>query len=407
MLNTENSQSQSNRNLSIDKPEENPESSTIKNSPEIFDKESIYHCSELGLSGGGIETYVASLQHQGQEGVSSKIIKSLNNIDQRQFKLLHVHSPEILLQLKGECPAVFTVHNHSIYCPSGTQYLSAQNKICQRNYSVLGCMWGKAVDACGSRRPVRVYDELSGAYFLQQTLKSIPITVIANSEYVRQQLLKHGIPAEKTITLRYGTLATRTKAAPLTQEVHNNNRILFAGRIVPDKGLEWLLKTLTYVDERVQLDIAGDGWDKPRLEKLAEKLGLNNRIVWHGWCDSDKMNKLYEQCFAVIFPSVWPEPAGLITLEAYARYRPVIASAVGGIPEHINNGETGILVAASDIKQLADAINELHCNYHKSRLMGERGHDLLMEEFTMDTHVKRLQRIYEKAIDSFHRINNK
>ena len=403
MLNTHNPQSQSSRNISIS----NPESNNIKSSPEIFDKESIYHCSEVGLSGGGIETYIASLLSRGQQSVSSHVIKSLNNIEQRQFKLLHVHSPEILLQLKGECPAIFTVHNHSIYCPSGTQYLSAQNKICERGYSLIGCTWGKVIDGCGSRRPVRIYNELSGAYFLQETLKSIPITIIANSEYVRQQLIKHGIPAEKTVTLRYGILPSRAKTAPLTQEVHNNNRILFAGRIVPDKGLEWLLKTLLHVDKHVQLDIAGEGWDKPRLEKLAKKLGLTNRIVWHGWCDTDKMNQLYEQCFAVIFPSIWPEPAGLITLEAYARYRPVIASAVGGIPEHVRDGETGILVAGNDIKQLADAINELHSNFHKSRLMGEKGHDLLTQEFTLDAHINKLQIIYEKTIDSFHRRNNK
>jgi glycosyltransferase involved in cell wall biosynthesis len=59
------------------------------------------------------------------------------------------------------------------------------------------------------------------------------------------------------------------------------------------------------------------------------------------------------------------EPAGLITLEAYARYRPVIASAVGGIPEHLRDGETGILVPINDIKQLAAAITELSTSYEK------------------------------------------
>jgi glycosyltransferase involved in cell wall biosynthesis len=400
MLNTENPQPQSSQAY----PVSFSASNITKNYTELFDKESIYHCSNLGLSGGGIETYVASLLQNGQPGVSPRLIKSMDNIDQKQFKLLHVHSPEMLLELKGECPAILTLHNHSIYCPSGTQYLTAQHKICERNFSVFGCLWGKAIDGCGSRRPKRVYDELSGAYFLQKALKSIPITVIANSEYVRQQSIKNGIPAEKTVTLRYGTLAGQTKAAPLTQEIHNNRRILFAGRIVPDKGLEWLLRTLLHIDKSIQLDIAGEGWDKPRLEKLATELGLNNRIVWHGWCDTEKMNQLYEQCFAVIFPSIWPEPAGLITLEAYARYRPIIASAVGGIPEHIHDGETGILVPASDIKKLAAAINQLQSDYHQSRLIGQKGHDLLIKEFTMDTHVKNLQQIYEITIDSFHKI---
>jgi glycosyltransferase involved in cell wall biosynthesis len=137
------------------------------------------------------------------------------------------------------------------------------------------------------------------------------------------------------------------------------------------------------------------------LEQLAHKLGINNRITWHGWCDSDKLNQLYEQCFAVIFPSIWPEPAGLVTLEAYTHYRPVIASAVGGIPEYLQDGETGILVPANDIKMLAEAITDLSCDYHKCRRMGEQGYALFMQEFTMDTHVKHLQKIYENTISEF------
>jgi len=68
------------------------------------------------------------------------------------------------------------------------------------------------------------------------------------------------------------------------------------------------------------------------MEKLVNQLGLNNRVTWHGWCNSERMDVLYQQCFAIIFPSVWPEPAGLITLEAYARYRPVIASKLVEFP---------------------------------------------------------------------------
>ncbi|WP_017316827.1 glycosyltransferase [Mastigocladopsis repens] len=79
----------------------------------------------------------------------------------------------------------------------------------------------------------------------------------------------------------------------------------------------------------------------------------------------------------------------------------MIASAVGGIPEQIRDGETGILVPAHDSQKLAEAITELYTNYHKSRRMGEQGHALLMQEFTMDIHVKNLHTIYEKTIYDF------
>ncbi|MFN6535889.1 MAG: glycosyltransferase family 4 protein [Nostoc sp. EkiNYC01] len=369
---------------------------------EIFAENLIYQCSNFEVGeGGGVETYLASLFEHRSPDISDRVIKSLNNVDQSQFKLLHLHSPDLLLQLTGECPTVFSVHNHSLYCPSGTKYLAGQQTICDRNFSYLGCTWGKLVDKCGSRKPLRTVREIQGTQKFLDVLKKIKVTFIANSEYVRQQLIKNGIPAEQTVTVHCGISVPQTPTAPLSLEVHKNQRILFAGRIVSDKGLEWLIKTLIHTDPQIQLDIAGEGWERPRLEKLANTLGLNHRITWHGWCDRHKINQLYQQCFAVIFPSVWPEPAGLVTLEAYARYRPVIGSAVGGIPEHLRDTETGILVPSNDIKQLAQAINYLSKDYQKSREMGKQGHALLMKEFTMNYHVNNLQTIYAKTIAEF------
>ena len=369
----------------------------------VVDKNLIYLCTDVDIStGGGLETYVSSLLKYGMPEISSHVIKSLEGIPQSQFKLLHVQQASLLRQITGECASIFTAHNHNPYCPSGTKYLSASGVCCTRSMSVVGCTWGRLVDGCGSRRPQKIINNLSSSYSLLGKLKELRVPVIANSDYVREQLISNGLPPKQTVTLRCGIPISSSATAPLTREIHQNQRILFAGRIVPDKGLEWLLKALAKTDSPIHLDIAGEGWDRPRMEKLVNQLGLNKRVTWHGWCNHEKIDGLYQECFAVIFPSVWPEPAGLITLEAYARYRPVIASAVGGIPEHLRDGETGILVPINDIKQLAAAITELSTNYQKSRCLGEQGYALFLKEFTMDIHVNRLQKIYEKTIDDFH-----
>lgn len=361
----------------------------------------LYACSDIS-TGGGFQTYVSTLVNYGIPGVSKDVITSLEGVDQSQFKLLHVQEEMALINITGECPSIFTAHNHTPYCPSGTKYFPTSEQCCTRSMSVLECTWGHLIDGCGSRRPQNIVHKISSSYRLLGKLKKLRIPVIANSDYVREQLIKNGLPAEQTVTLRCGTSIPKRVTAPLTLEIHQNQRILFAGRIVPDKGLEWLLKALAKTDSPVHLDIAGEGWDRPRMEKLVDQLGLDNRVTWHGWCAQEKMDALYQQCFAVIFPSVWPEPAGLITLEAYARYRPVIASAVGGISEHLCDRETGILVPASNIQQLATAITELSTNYQKSHRLGEQGHALFLKEFTMDIHVNKLQKIYEKTIDDFH-----
>jgi glycosyltransferase involved in cell wall biosynthesis len=362
----------------------------------------IYHCSNFHIGGnGGVETYLGSLLENRPPNVSNYVIQSLQHLDQTQFKLLHIHSPDLLLQLTGECPAIFTVHNHSLYCPSGTKYLSSQQTVCQHNFSYLGCLWGKLSAQCGTRRPGRVIGEFQHTQGVLKICRQLKVTFIANSHYVRTQLINHGVPPDRTVTLHCGISLPKTATNPLSLEVHKNQRILFVGRIVPDKGLEWLLKTLVHTQPQIHLDIAGEGWDRPRLEKLANSLGLTQRITWHGWCQTDKLNRLYQECLAVIFPSIWPEPAGLVTLEAYAHYRPVIASAVGGIPEYLQEQETGILVEANDVHKLAAAIDELATNYPKGYNMGTRGHALLLDKFTIDAHKQNLQEIYEQTIVDF------
>jgi glycosyltransferase involved in cell wall biosynthesis len=351
--------------------------------------------------GGGVKTYVDSLLDYSIAGVSNYPITSLKDIDQNKLKLLHFHDADMLREFRGECPAIYTLHNHKPYCPSGTKYLKASQSCCDREMSPLACTWGHLVDNCGSRRPQNIFQNLQESRWQLDTLKKLKVCVVTNSDYVRRQLVGNGLPLEQTLTLRYGIAIPKADAQPLSREIHKHQRILFVGRIVPDKGLSWLLKALKLSNPRIQLDIAGEGWAQPQMQKLVEQLRLSDRITWHGWCSGQKLDALYHQCFCVIFPSVWPEPAGLITLEAYAHYRPVIASAVGGIPEHLRHGETGILVPANDIKQLSSAINELSTNYQKSRQIGEQGHAWFLEEFTLEVHVERLQKIYEKAVSSF------
>jgi glycosyltransferase involved in cell wall biosynthesis len=367
----------------------------------------IHHCySGFPHEEGGVTTYIKSLLSQRSSDVSDRVVTSLKDIDQSQFKLLHIHRGDLLEELSGECPVVYTLHNHNAYCPSGTKYLAERKVCCDRNMSYVGCTWGHLVDGCGSRRPGNIVKNLQRAYQEIEILNKLKVKVVTISEYMRKQLIANGLPREQSINLYHGSSVSKSIAEPLTQEVHNKQRILFVGRIVPDKGLGWLLKAMTKVHEQIKLDIAGEGWEKPQLEKLAMELRLSNRVSWHGWCDQEKLDRLYRQSFAIIFPSVWPEPAGLVTLEAYRHYRPVIASSVGGIPEYLCDGKTGILTPLNNIEQLATSINLLGKNYYTSREMGKAGNLLLKDgsKFSLKSHAFKLQDIYSQAISNF--LNN-
>ncbi|PZO39233.1 MAG: colanic acid biosynthesis glycosyltransferase WcaL [Pseudanabaena frigida] len=366
----------------------------------------VQHCATGASSGGGIKSYVDGLLASCPDMYDRELITSLANINQSQCTLLHIHDAGLLESLTNQCSAVYTLHNHNIYCPSGSKYFPTSETVCDRKMSVLGCTWGHLVDGCGSRRPQKIVANLKRAYSEIETIRRLGITAIANSDYVRSQLIANGLPASQVVTLRCGIVNPQTNHVPLERAVHDRQRIFFAGRIVPEKGLDWLLRVMSKLDKRIQLDIAGEGWAMPQVCQLVEDLQLSDRITWHGWCQGDKLESLYRQCFAVIFPSVWPEPAGLVTLEAYARFRPVIASAAGGIPEHIQDGKTGILVAPNNVQQLAAAITDLANDFDKARAIGISGNTLFHEEFTLAIHAQRLRQIYDLAIAQFHQKNS-
>ena len=363
----------------------------------------VQHCSGGISSIGGIESYLNGLLTSLPDMYDQELVKCLDDFDQSQSTLLHIHDAKILKFITNECPAVYTVHNHNFYCPSGSKYLQGQAKVCDRKMSVFGCTWGHLIDGCGSRRPEKIIGNFRRAYSELETIKKLGITVIANSDYVRSQLIVNGLPASQVVTLKYGIAAPQSNHIPLDKYTHTRQRIFFVGRIVPEKGLDWLLRTMPLLDAGIHLDIAGEGWAMPQVRQLAESLNISDRITWHGWCQKEKLEDLYRQSFAVIFPSVWPEPAGLVTLESYARFRPVIASDVGGIPEHVQAGKTGILVEPNNTQKLAAAITDLANDFDKAREIGIAGNALFHSEFTLAIHAQRLAEIYELAISKFHK----
>jgi glycosyltransferase involved in cell wall biosynthesis len=367
-------------------------------------KKLIHHCYSNfpTLDDGGMATYVRSLLNERSPNVSPTVLSSLKNFDQSQCLLLHVHGRPPLQELTGECPVVYSHHNHSSYCPSGTKYLATSKSQCDRNMSILACTYGHVVDRCGSLRPQNILRNLRGSFHELELLKQLKILVIANSDYIRTQMIANGFPSEYVMTLKLGIPSPQTPSQPLTHEIFQRRRILFVGRLIPEKGVEWLLEALAQMSSPVYLDIAGEGWAKPRLEKRVRQLGLQKWVTWHGWCSREKLDHLFSQCFTVVFPSVWPEPAGLVTLEAYAHHRPIIASAIGGIPEYISNGKTGQLVQSNNVSDLVEKITDFSLNFDKSRTMGEMGYQQLQQEFLMESHVHQLQKIYEKAVFLFH-----
>lgn len=309
-------------------------------------------------------------------------------VAQEALDVLHVHKPLATVPPPA-LPILRTLHDHTANCPSGTRHLARSETPCDRVSTLATCTWGHLVDGCGSRRPQTIRDNFARIRRERRTLKTV--TMHAISAHVKTRMVADGYDAEQIHVLHSPAPSVPPSYTPPPQE--GTPRFLFLGRIVPEKGLAPLLRALTAVAPSVVLDVAGDGYQKPAMETLCSRLGLDDRVTFHGWVGPDRAHELMTNARAVVFPSLWNEPAGLITLEAAAAGRAVIASRAGGIPEYASD-EYALLLRPGRTAALAGAISHLATHYDDAVELGQCGRRTVAEQFDMDSFLSGLDAIY-------------
>lgn len=175
---------------------------------------------------------------------------------------------------------------------------------------------------------------------------------------------------------------------PLSQK---ENKVLFVGRLLPHKGVDYLIEA---IPGHIELDIVGPVYDQEYYERL-RKLAFGKNINFlHGLTDEEIAYK-FATSSVFVFPSVYEnELFGLVILEAMASGCAVIGTNVGGIPEVIIDKETGFLVAPKDQVALREKIEYLIKNPQKAREMGKAGRMRVEEMFTWDLVAKRCLKAY-------------
>jgi glycosyltransferase involved in cell wall biosynthesis len=177
-------------------------------------------------------------------------------------------------------------------------------------------------------------------------------------------------------------------------------RLLCVGRLIPIKGHIVLLRAFAQARQRVpslRLDIAGRGPLEPALRALAKELGVGDAVRFLGYVAP--IQRAIEDAAAVIVPSMG-EGFGMVALEAMERARPVIAAAIGGLGELVEDGVTGYLVPAGEAEPLADALVRLTSDLPKAAEMGTAGRRRALEQFLQERCTDRTELLYRARLGS-------
>jgi glycosyltransferase involved in cell wall biosynthesis len=137
--------------------------------------------------------------------------------------------------------------------------------------------------------------------------------------------------------------------------------------------------------------------DRSYLGDLATASAGDHRIVFHGAVTYTETIDFYRRATMLVFPSVWNEPFGMPTIEASACGLPVVSTYSGGIPEIMQDGQTGLLVERGDVRELALAISRILDNPALARAMGEAGRTRAIAHFSWNAISGRLAELIESV----------
>lgn len=214
------------------------------------------------------------------------------------------------------------------------------------------------------------------------------------SRFMRDETLRliREIPAPNSIVPN----AVRAPILEPTPPRFDPPRLLCLGRLRSEKGFDLAVQALARLGDRhggTRLAVAGDGPDLEGLRQEAARMGVSDRTEFLGWAAPEDVPELILQASIVLVPSR-REAFGLVALEAAMMGRPVVATAVGGLPEVIADGKTGVLVPPEDASALADAISRLLADPERCSRMGVEARRRALAEFEWERHVDAYDALY-------------
>lgn len=312
--------------------------------------------------------------------------------------LVHVHniytqlSPSVLAEAKKrDIPIVMTVHDYALVSAN----YSLWNKTRSMDLNNLG-VWSTA-------RTKYIKDSFAATLALELILKlhhalHLYDGAVAHyttyTHFVRDVLVHAGFPEEKISVV--GAFAEPLMGAKKLSNPAKKDYVLFAGRLEPYKGVHVLLQVLKYLPKETRIVIAGVGPEEARLRAMVAR---DPRVQFLGFVPSDELWRLMGEARAVVVPSIWHEPFGLVALEALCQGTPIIAAKSGGLPEIVGDSNAGIVVPSADPRALARAIECILEDENLARRMSLAAQERALEIGSPIKHLDKIMAIYADVLE--------
>ncbi len=315
-------------------------------------------------------------------------------IKYHQPDIAHVHnvfpmlSPSVYVALK-QCglPVVQTLHNFRFLCPNGKFFVN--RRICE-NCQSKG-FFSAVIKGCvrDNRLTSALYAAAIAHAWKSGNLPNNIDQYIALNRFVAEKMIDSGIPKRKM------SICGNFIASESPSIADKKSYILYIGRLSPEKGIFTLLQAVSSL-KGVTLKIAGTGPDEKYLQQHTHTQH-GSHVEFIGHVSGQNKQRLIAEAICTIIPSECYENFPMTALESLSLGTPVIASSIGGLPDIIQPGLTGLLFEPGNHEQLAKCIQTLIDTPNKSTVMAKQAITLTASKFSPEKHYQQLMKIYQAA----------
>lgn len=317
--------------------------------------------------------------------------------------IVHFHAKELFLPVLISAKLLnikvaYTVLDYHLICPKNI-LLKPNGDICtefQDTHCFIRCddVFSLKKFPTTIKKPLRRF--ISWLRFIVYDFFAKKIdAVIVLSNTSKNRLIQYGIPKEKNHVIYHYQVKQDTPIKLSFISQFDNHKILFVGSLSRHKGLHIIIEAIPGIIKEIPdtrlIVVIGETVEeyKSKIENLIEELGIKRNVEFLGKRTNEEVLQLIRECDVVVVPEQWPNDFGpVILVEAMSLGKPIVASRIGGIPEFINDGVSGFLIAHNAPMAFTEKIIFLLKNKNQAQRIGKNAQesvkDLLNKEFGND-----------------------